>query len=117
LSPSFLERSGRLGGSWTTCVEFEEQVQPIRDRVLIRQDRRPMRRRTGILLPSEDWPCLQGWVVATSPDVDSVGIGDYVIYEIYAGPEFEVAGERYTVVSEKDLVAVVTGAGEAGDRD
>lgn len=91
-----------------SAISWEEAIRPCGRNVLIRQDRRILRRKSGIILPgSEDWPPQVGWVVAVGRDVMEVEVGDYAIYEIYAGPEFKVSGEHYTIVNEADIIAVL----------
>lgn len=95
-----------------------ERYAPTRNLVWIKPDRRVLERPSGLLVPQwsdgRDWPTQTGWVFALGPHADEseLAIGDYVIFEIYAGPEVkwrDDAGdvsEEYVIVSEKDVIAV-----------
>jgi co-chaperonin GroES (HSP10) len=94
-----------------------ESVQPTRDLCWIKPDRRVLQRESGVVIPQwsdgKDWPEQMGWVFATGPEVTEVRPGDYVIWEIYAGPLFRyrkhdptVEDEEYVVVCERDIVAI-----------
>jgi len=51
-----------------------------------------------------------GKVVSIGPDVNDIGIDDYVVFEAYAGLEFQPEDEdlSYVILNEEDIRAIYT---------
>lgn len=90
---------------------------PLDDRVLIEPHEADEMTSGGIILPdtAKEKP-QRGTVIAAGPGklLDSgargemsVHVGDVVYYGKYTGTEIEFDGEKYTVIRENDLLAVV----------
>ena len=89
---------------------------PLGDRVVIKQLEEEATTKSGIVLPgqSKEKP-QQAEVVAVGPGgvVDGkeitmqVKAGDKVIYSKYSGTEVEVDDEKYVVVKQNDILAVI----------
>ena len=89
---------------------------PLCDRVVLKQLEAEETTKSGIVLPGQtkEKP-QQAEVVAVGPGgvVDGkevsmqVKVGDKVIYSKYSGTEVEVEDEKYVVVKQNDILAVI----------
>ena len=92
------------------------KLQPLCDRVVIRQLEAEETTKSGIVLPgtAKEKP-QQAEVVAVGPGgvVDGKEIkmevkpGDKVIYSKYAGTEVKLENEEFIIVKQNDILAVV----------
>ena len=93
------------------------KFRPMDDRVLVEPSEAEDKTSGGIILPdtAREKP-QRGRVVATGPGklLDSgnrgemsVGIGDEVFYGKYAGTEIEFGTDKYVVIRENDILAIV----------
>ncbi len=94
------------------------KLRPLGDRVVIRPVKREEVTKSGIVLPdtAQEKP-QRGIVIAkgtgrklddgTVVEID-LNEGDEVLYAKYAGTEFKVESDELLVVSEKDILAVIT---------
>ena len=90
---------------------------PLFDRVVLEKEKMEETTASGIVLPGQDDKEKPGQavVVAVGPGgvVDGkevkmqVKAGDHVLFSKYAGSEVEIDGHKYTVVKQKDILAVV----------
>jgi len=91
---------------------------PLGDRVVLKQLVAEETTKSGIVLPgqSKEKP-QQAEVVAVGPGgmVDGkevkmeVKVGDQVIYSKYSGTEVEVDEEKYVIVKQSDILAIIAG--------
>ena len=91
------------------------KLEPLADRVVLKQLVAEETTKSGIVLPgqSKEKP-QQAEVVAVGPGgvVDgkevtmNVSVGDKVIYSKYAGTEVELDDEEYIIVKQNDILAV-----------
>lgn len=92
-------------------------LKPLDDRVVVKQSEAEERTAGGIVLPdtAKEKP-QRGSVVAVGPGklLDSgergklsVKSGDEVFYAKYAGSDVEVNGEKYVILRESDVLAVI----------
>ena len=89
---------------------------PLFDRIVLKQLAAEETTKSGIVLPGQakEKP-QQAEVVAVGPGgvVDGkevtmqVKVGDKVIYSKYAGSEVEVDEEKYVVVKQNDILAII----------
>lgn len=87
-------------------------IKPLADRVLVQ----PMAVETkigGIIIPdtaSKEKP-IQGTIIAvgngTKDEPMELKAGDNVLYGKYAGTEIELEGEKYLIMRQSDVLAVV----------
>ncbi len=94
------------------------KLRPMGDRVVIRPAAREETTRSGIVLPdtSKEKP-QRGEVIAVGNgrvtdegkrlEMD-VKVGDTVLFAKYAGTEFKLDDEELLILSEKDILAVVS---------
>ncbi len=94
------------------------KLQPMGDRVVIRPAAREETTRSGIVLPdtSKEKP-QRGEVIAVGPgrvtdegtrlEMD-VKVGDTVLFAKYAGTEFKLEDEELLILSEKDILAIIS---------
>lgn len=93
-------------------------VKPLGDRVFVKVSAAEEKTAGGILLPdnAKEKPQV-GEVVAVGPGkrddkgtrVDlEVSVGDKVLYSKYAGTDIKLGTEEYVLLSEKDILAVVS---------
>jgi len=93
-------------------------VKPLGDRVFVKVSAAEERTAGGILLPDnvKEKPQI-GEIVATGPGKRNddgsrseleVKIGDKVLYSKYAGTDIKLGNEEYVLLSEKDILAVVS---------
>jgi chaperonin GroES len=91
-------------------------IKPLGARVLLKQEEKEEKTKGGIVLPSnaKEQPNL-GRIIEVGPgetkDGNEVKVtvkkGDRVIYSKYAGTEVKLDEEKYLLVSQNDLLAVV----------
>ncbi len=88
-------------------------IKPLADRVLINPTPAEEVTMAGIIIPdsAKEKP-LKGTVLAvgngTKDEAMVVKEGDTVLYGKYAGTEIEVNGEKYMIMRQSDILAVVT---------
>ncbi|MBR3015089.1 MAG: co-chaperone GroES [Bacteroidaceae bacterium] len=87
-------------------------IKPLADRVLVLPDPAEEKTVGGLIIPdtAKEKP-LSGQVVAvgngTKDEEMILKVGDSVLYGKYAGTEIEVQGEKYLIMRQSDVVAVV----------
>lgn len=87
-------------------------IQPLADRVLIEPAPAETKTIGGIIIPdtAKEKP-LQGTVVAvgkgTKDEEMILKSGDKVLYGKYAGTEIEFEGNKYLIMRQSDVVAVI----------
>ncbi|AOY81643.1 MAG: co-chaperone GroES [Moorea sp. SIOASIH] len=93
-------------------------VQPLGDRVFVKVSAAEEKTAGGILLPdnAKEKPQV-GQIVNTGPGKRNddgshaaleVKVGDKVLYSKYAGTDIKLGNEEYVLLSEKDILAVVS---------
>lgn len=87
-------------------------IKPLADRVLILPVPAEEKTIGGIIIPdtAKEKP-LQGKVVAvgngTKDEEMVIAVGDQVLYGKYAGSELEFEGEKYLIMRQSDVLAVL----------
>ncbi len=93
------------------------KVKPLDDRILVEQSEAEEKTAGGIVLPdtAKEKP-QRGKVLAVGPGklLDSgargqmsVKVGDEVFYGKYAGSDVEVDGNKYVILKENDVLAII----------
>ena len=87
-------------------------IKPLGDRVVIKKLEAEEKTESGLILTGSAKEKPQAAeVVAVGPGTDDVEmvvkIGDQVVYSQYAGTEVKYAGEEYTILSQKDILATI----------
>ncbi len=88
------------------------KIRPLADRVLIKPDAAEEKSAGGIILPdsAKEKP-LRGKVMATGNGTKDeemvVKAGDAVLYGKYAGTEIEFDGEKYLIMRQSDILAII----------
>ncbi len=101
-----------------TTVDVSSKLRPLADKLVIRPAGREETTRGGIIVPdtAKEKP-QRGTVVAAGEgrkDDDGeritldVKVGDHVLFAKYAGTEFKLEDEDLIILSEKDILAVIT---------
>ncbi len=89
---------------------------PLGDRVVLKQLEAETTTKSGIVLPGQEKEKpQQAEVVAVGPGgvIDGkevkmeVKVGDQVIYSKYAGTEVKLEDEKYVIVRQSDILAVI----------
>ena len=93
-------------------------LKPLGDRVIIRVLEKEEKTKSGIFLPDtakekpQEGEVIEvgsGKVLENGQKVAlEVKKGDKVIFAKYAGAEVKVQGEEYLILSEKDILAIIT---------
>lgn len=92
------------------------KMKPLGDRIVLKQVETEEKTKSGIILPdSAKEKSQEALVVAVGPGkaVDGkltpmqVREGDKVIYSEYAGTEVELDDEKYIIVGQDDIIAIV----------
>lgn len=87
-------------------------IKPLADRVLIKPATAEEKTVSGIIIPdsAKEKP-LKGAVVAvgngTKDEEMVVKPGDNVLYGKYAGTEIELEGEKYIIMRQSDILAII----------
>jgi chaperonin GroES len=93
-------------------------LKPLGDRVVIEPTAKEEVTKSGIVLPdtAKEKP-QEGTIVAVGSgrlndkgerQALEVQVGNKVLYAKYAGTEFKQEGKEYLILSEKDILAIVT---------
>jgi chaperonin GroES len=101
-------------------VDVASKLRPLADKLVVRPAGREETTRGGIIVPdtAKEKP-QRGTIVAAGEgrkDDDGerialdVKVGDNVLFAKYAGTEFKLEDEDLIILSEKDILAVITGA-------
>ena len=92
------------------------KVQPLGDRVLIKQLEAEDKTKGGIILPdtakekpqeAEVVAVGKGKVEDGKTIVPEVKVGDKILYGKYSGTEIKVDGEELIIVKEEDILAII----------
>ena len=100
------------------ATAISTKLRPLGDRVVIQPSAREEMTKSGIVLPdtAKEKP-QEGTILSAGPgrltdegkrEPMDVKTGDKVLYAKYAGTEFKVDGEDLLIVSQKDILAIVT---------
>ena len=87
-------------------------IKPLADRVLILPMAAEEKTIGGIIIPdtAKEKP-LQGKVIAvgngTKDEEMTIAVGDQVLYGKYAGTELEFEGEKYLIMRQSDVLAIL----------
>ncbi len=87
-------------------------IKPLADRVLIKPAVAEEKTASGIIIPdsAKEKP-LKGEVLAvgngTKDEEMIVNKGDNVLYGKYAGTELELDGEKYLIMRQSDILAII----------
>ena len=87
-------------------------IKPLADRVLIKTTAPEEKTASGIIIPdsAKEKP-LKGSVVAvgngTKDEEMVVKTGDNVLYGKYAGTEIDFDGEKYLIMRQSDILAII----------
>lgn len=88
-------------------------IKPLADRVLVLPAPAEEKTIGGIIIPdtAKEKP-LKGEVVAvgngTKDEEMVLKLGDQVLYGKYAGTEIEIEGEKYLIMRQSDVLAVIS---------
>ncbi len=88
------------------------RIKPLQDRVLIEPAKAEEKTAGGIIIPdsAKEKP-LKGTVKAvgngTADEPMVVKAGDVVLYGKYAGTELELDGEKFLMMKQSDILAIV----------
>ena len=91
---------------------MNQYVKPLADRVLVKPAAAEEKTIGGIIIPdsAKEKP-LQGEVLAvgngTKDEQMVLKVGDRVLYGKYAGTELELEGEKFIIMRQNDILAVV----------
>lgn len=89
------------------------KIQPLADRVLIRPTAAEEKTIGGIIIPdsAKEKP-LRGEIIATGQGTKDEEMvlkpGDQVLYGKYAGTELEYEGEKFLIMRQSDVLAVLS---------
>ena len=87
-------------------------IKPLADRVLVKPAAAEEKTVAGIIIPdtAKEKP-LKGEVLAvgngTKDEEMVLKVGDTVLYGKYSGNEVEIDGEKYLIMSQSDVLAVL----------
>ncbi|MGP1421491.1 MAG: co-chaperone GroES [Tannerella sp.] len=87
-------------------------VRPLADRVLVKPAEAEEKTASGIIIPdsAKEKP-LKGEIIAvgkgTKDEEMVLAQGDHVLYGKYAGTEIELDGEKYLIMRQSDVLAII----------
>ena len=88
------------------------QIKPLADRVVIKPEAAEEKTVAGIIIPdsAKEKP-LRGEILAagegTKDEAMVLKAGDQVLFGKWAGTEFEIDGEKYQIMKQSDILAIV----------
>ena len=88
------------------------KVNPLADRVLVKNDQAETKTASGIFIPEAAQEKTQtAVVVAVGPGTEDEKItvqpGDRIMYDKYSGTQVKIDGEDHLIVKISDIIAVV----------
>lgn len=88
------------------------KISPLHDRVVIKQEERELKTKGGLFIPETSRSRIaNGVCVAIGDGINgvqmTVKVGDKVVYPNGTGTEIEVDSEKYLIMKEQDILAVV----------
>ena len=89
-------------------------IKPLADRVVVKPADAEQKSQGGIIIPdtAKEKP-LRGTVVAagkgTKDNPMELKVGDVVLYGKFAGTEIELEGDKFIIMRESDVLAVIKG--------
>ena len=87
-------------------------VKPLANRVLVKPAEAEEKTASGIIIPdsAKEKP-LKGEIIAvgkgTKDEEMVLAQGDHVLYGKYAGTEIELDGEKYLIIRQSDVLAII----------
>ena len=87
-------------------------VKPLADRVLVKPAETEEKTTSGIIIPdsAKEKP-LKGEIIAagkgTKDEEMVLKPGDHVLYGKYAGTEIELEGEKFLIMRQSDVLAII----------
>ena len=101
----------------TTVSGTATQLKPLGDRLVVRPSAREEMTKSGIVLPDtvKERP-QEGTVLAAGPgrilddgsrEAMDVSAGQKILFQKYAGTEFNMDDEELLILSQKDILAVI----------
>lgn len=87
-------------------------IKPLGARVVIKKDEALQKTEGGLILSgsAKEKP-QQAEVLAVGPGTEEekmeLKVGDKVIFSKYGGTDLKFAGEEYTIINQKDILAVI----------
>ncbi len=87
-------------------------VKPLADRVLVKPAEAEEKTASGIIIPdsAKEKP-LKGEIIAagkgTKDEEMVLKPGDHVLYGKYAGTEIELEGEKFLIMRQSDVLAII----------
>lgn len=87
-------------------------IRPLSDRVLIKPAEAEEKTSTGIIIPdtAKEKP-MEGEVIAIGQgkkdEPITVKVGDKVLYGKYSGTEINIDGNKYLIMRESDIYAII----------
>ena len=88
------------------------KIQPLADRVLIKAASAPEKTVGGIIIPDDpkEKP-MRGEVIAvgngTKDEPMEIKVGEKVIFSQFGGTDIELDGEKFTLMNQSDILAVI----------
>lgn len=85
-------------------------IRPLEERVLVLPLQLEEKTIGGIIIPNtDDSNVLRGKVIAVGRGVDlAISVGDTVLYAKNVGIELAYENEKYIIINQRDLLAVIT---------
>lgn len=103
---------GKKKKSYINKKLYIMNIKPLADRVLVKPVAAEEKTAAGIIIPdtAKEKP-LKGQVLAigngTKDEEMVVKVGDTVLYGKYAGTELELDGEKYLIMRQSDILAII----------
>jgi len=87
----------------------KEELKPYGTRLLVKRTEVSKQTAGGLYLPNQEAEKHnEGTVVTAGPECSLVNVGDKVIFMPFAGFEIEIAGRKYIVLPEEDVMGKLT---------
>ncbi|WP_345984957.1 co-chaperone GroES [Sulfurimonas sp. HSL-1656] len=82
--------------------------QPLGNRVLVERVEDAQTTASGIIIPdnAKEKPS-QGKIVAIGGDVESIAVGDTVVFGKYSGNELSLDGKEYLIMDADDIFGII----------
>ena len=84
------------------------KIKPLKNKVLLKPEEVKEQKIGNLYIPdtAQEKKTI-GKVIAVGPEVEDIKKDDEVLYSKYAGTEIELDGEKYIILEQEDIIAII----------
>lgn len=84
------------------------KIRPLKNKVLLKPEEVKEQKIGNLYIPdtAQEKKTI-GEIIAVGPEVEGIKAKDSVLYSKYSGTEVELDGEKYIILEEDDIIAII----------